>query len=69
MRWSEDQLSPQIARRVQELAPRYKPTEWLWALNLGARNDPRKLQITARILSEMLPVWIGHSADCKRGTD
>ena len=52
-----DPLSPHLTERARRVAREtrssYKLTDWLWALNLEAQNDPVELQKAALILQEM----------------
>jgi hypothetical protein len=46
-------LSAKTVEQTQKLARKYPLREWLWALNLEARNDPEQLKLAALILSAM----------------
>ena len=65
-------ISPELAERARatakETQSRYKLTDWLWALNLEARNDPIQLQKAALILQEMKPFLSTRSDGCGIGS-
>ena len=62
-----DSLPPQLTERARKLAAEkqntYTPGEWIWALNLQAGDDPKKLRTAALILEEMKPYLPRQSGD------